>query len=117
MNIYDFDYANEIREILLDELNSLEQIKLELNWDCYIINGMNNITNDQWDICFEAFHKLEPETRNILRNCAVNHLIADGCEEVGSSDTNHELFSMWKISGRNWMQALQDEFEAFAQTA
>jgi hypothetical protein len=39
MDIYDLDYANEIREILLDELNSLEQIKLELNWDCYINNG------------------------------------------------------------------------------
>jgi hypothetical protein len=32
MDIYDLDYANEIREILLDELNSLEQIKLELNY-------------------------------------------------------------------------------------
>lgn len=77
----------------------------------------NHTDHYQWDLCFDAFHALEPETRNILRNCAVNHLIADGCEEVGSSDTNHELFSMWKISGRNWMQALQDEFEAFAQTA
>lgn len=74
-------------------------------------------TTYQWDICFDAFHALAPETRNILRNCAVKHLIADGAEEVGSSDINHELFSMWKISGRNWMQALQDEFEAFAQTA
>lgn len=74
-------------------------------------------TNDQWDICFEAFHKLEPETRNILRRCATEHLIADGAEEVGSSDISHELFQMYKISGRNWMQALQDEFEAFAQTA
>lgn len=31
MNIYDLDYANEIREMLLDEMNSLEQIKLELS--------------------------------------------------------------------------------------
>ena len=30
-DIYSYDYANEIREILLDELNSLEQIKLELS--------------------------------------------------------------------------------------
>lgn len=31
MNIYDLDYANEIREMLLDEMNSLAEIKLELN--------------------------------------------------------------------------------------
>ena len=30
-DIYSYDYTNEIREILLDELNSLEQIKLELS--------------------------------------------------------------------------------------
>ena len=78
---------------------------------------MNINNNDAWEICFEEFRKLEPETQHILRRCAADHLIADGCEEVGSSDTNHELFSMWKIAQRNWMQALQDEFEAFVQTA
>ena len=76
---------------------------------------MNN--NDQWDICFEAFHKLAPGVQLILRRCATEHLIAGGCEEIGSSDISHELFQMWKIAQRNWMQALQDEFEAFAQTA
>lgn len=75
---------------------------------------MNN--DDQWDICFEAFRMLEPETQQILRRCAANHLIADGAKEVGSSDTSHELFSMWKIAQRNWRQALQDEFETFTQT-
>jgi len=30
-DIYDLDYANEIREMLLDEMNSLAEIKLELN--------------------------------------------------------------------------------------
>ena len=78
---------------------------------------MNINNNDAWAICFEEFHKLEPETRNILRKCAADHMIADGAEEVGSSDISAELFSMYKIAQRNWMQALQAEFEAFAQTA
>ena len=31
MNIYSYDYADEIREMITDELISLEQIKLELS--------------------------------------------------------------------------------------
>jgi len=30
-NIYDYDYANEIREMLLEEMFSLQEIKLDLS--------------------------------------------------------------------------------------
>ena len=32
-NIYGLDYANEIREMLLDEMNSLIEIKFDLDLD------------------------------------------------------------------------------------
>lgn len=30
-NIYELDYANEIREMLLDEMNTFQEIKLDLS--------------------------------------------------------------------------------------
>jgi hypothetical protein len=31
----------------------------------------------------------------IIRNLACNRMIQRGCEEIGSSDINHTVYSMW----------------------
>jgi hypothetical protein len=34
--------------------------------------------------------------RQIIRNLACNRMIKRGCEEIGSSDINHTVYSMWR---------------------
>lgn len=64
---------------------------------------MNN--QEIWEECFSQFRLLGGIMQNILRNSATNRLVADGFQEVGSSDINHELFSMWSATGGDWQKA------------
>lgn len=77
---------------------------------------IKNTFEQDWREAFDSFHKLSRDVQQILRRCAAEHLVARGAEEVGSSDISHELFAMWKMSGRNWQQVVQEEFELFAQS-
>ena len=65
--------------------------------------------NDKWTECFELFRILAPDFQHVLRKCAAEHLIERGCEEVGSSDVNNELFHMWTLAGEFWHQAIINE--------
>lgn len=76
---------------------------------------MNNKDyQSDWSECFASFHLLSKHFQQLLRNCAADHLIARGCEEVGSSDTSHELYAMWRGGQRNWNTVVLEEFELFA---
>ena len=77
---------------------------------------MNNDTHyAEWNEAFQSFKLLGKYIQSILRNCAVQHMIERGCEEVGSSDTTHELFSMYRIGRKSWQQVVINEFEDFAR--
>jgi alpha-ketoglutarate-dependent taurine dioxygenase len=76
----------------------------------------NEITDTHfalWNECFASFRLLSNEVQQLLRRCAVNHLVEKGAEEVGSSDTSHELFYLWKINQRSWESVVMDEFRNF----
>ena len=67
------------------------------------------MNNNKWTECFELFNILAPDLKQILRKCATDRLIQSGAEEVGSSDVNHELFSMWTAADGFWHQAIINE--------
>ena len=54
---------------------------------------------------FELFTALEQETRLILRRAAAAALVAEGAEEVGSSDINHHLYRRFCECG-TWGEVL-----------
>ena len=68
--------------------------------------------NNKWKECFELYQILSIDLQMILRKCAADHLVERGYEEVGSSDVNHELFSMWTNAGEYWHQAIINEVNA-----
>lgn len=69
-------------------------------------------THDEaWTECFSQFRLMGPLTQNMLRRCAADHLVACGFEEVGSSDTSHELYNMWKYAGGDWQKAILTEVD------
>lgn len=65
--------------------------------------------NNKWTECFELYNILSPDLRQALRKCAIDRLIQSGAEEVGSSDVNHELFSMWMAADGYWHYAILNE--------
>jgi hypothetical protein len=76
---------------------------------------MNKNTFEQdWKVCFDSFKALSTVTQQVIRNGAVNSMIRRGCEEIGSSDQSHCIFSAWKCAGRDWNQVVINYFEEFA---
>jgi hypothetical protein len=69
------------------------------------------MNNEIWNECFSQFRLMGSITQNILRNCAAQHLVRDGFDEVGSSDISHELFSMWRGAGGDWQKAILVEVD------
>ena len=69
------------------------------------------MNNEIWEECFSQYRLLGSITQNILRNCAAEHLVNRGFEEVGSSDVNHELFAMWETASKNWQKAILAEVD------
>ena len=72
--------------------------------------------NDNWALCFEQYKAMSDMSRHILRRCAADRLSSFGVDEIGSSDINHELFTMWRQANQNWQQALVNEAEDFLST-
>ena len=58
-----------------------------------------------WEAAFDLFLDLEQETRLILRRAAAAALVAEGAEEVGSSDINHHLSCQFCAAG-SWGEVL-----------
>jgi len=65
--------------------------------------------NNKWTECFELYKTLSPDLKQVLRKCATDRLIQSGAQEVGSSDVNHELFTMWTAADGFWHQAILNE--------
>ena len=66
-----------------------------------------------WAECFSQYRLLGPLMKDIMRNSAAIRLEARGVMEIGSSDTNHELFSMWKNANNDWQKAALIEVDNF----
>ena len=58
-----------------------------------------------WEAAFNLFLDLEQETRLILRRAAAAAIVAEGAEEVGSSDINHYLYRQFCAAG-SWEEVL-----------
>lgn len=87
---------------------------LDLSFNCYHTGLMNNNTFEQdWKQCFSQFKELDGMSQQILRRTAVDQLIDQGFNEVGSSDVSASLFSMWKSGNRNWKESYMNAFENF----
>lgn len=69
---------------------------------------MKLTTDQQWKKAFSEYRALPYIEQRTLRQHAVDMLIGDGAEEVGSSDINHMLFSFWKSHDCSWDKALSD---------
>lgn len=54
----------------------------------------------KWNEAMQYWHSLPQEKFYKLREAAVNQMIESGCEEIGTSDVNHEVFHLI-ISGRH----------------
>lgn len=52
--------------------------------------------------------------RQVLRRIASQRLVNKGFEEVGSSDINHELYSMFLEYDGDWDQLYLDALDEFA---
>lgn len=59
-------------------------------------------TNEQWTVCFDSYAKLSQLARQCLRIYACDSLVHRGATEVGSSDANHELYSLWRMNNQDW---------------
>ena len=80
---------------------------------------MSNITNQElfyaeWNECMHSFNLLSKPFQRILRSVASEQLVADGAEEVGSSDVNHRMFAMYKAAGRDWQHAIIEHVNEYA---
>lgn len=75
---------------------------------------------DRWQEAMD-FWKSQPECiRTIIRNCACEALVADGAEEVGSSDVNHQIYHFYiaydgcKEHYTSFLAFLVDEMQEYA---
>ena len=75
---------------------------------------MNQQHYANWHECFQQFRTLSEGAQNLLHNCAVQHFLDRGFEEIGTSDINHSLFGMWKMAGMDWQKAMIAEVENYA---
>ena len=66
---------------------------------------MTSIETPTWEAAFGLFTALEQETRLILRRAAAAALVAEGAEEVGSSDINHYLYRQFCAAG-SWEEVI-----------
>jgi hypothetical protein len=64
---------------------------------------MNNIT---WEEAFGAFNKLPHEIKRALRSNCASLMEEEGCNEIGSSDINHKLFSLYKQNNNSWQAVI-----------
>lgn len=68
---------------------------------------------EAWNECFSQFRLMGPLTQNMLRRSASERLVACGFNEVGSSDTNNELYNMWHHAGGDWQKAILTEVDTY----
>lgn len=57
---------------------------------------VNNLLENDWDAIMAQYNALPFEQRQQLRRAAADKLVADGAEEVGTSDVNHQIYVMIK---------------------
>lgn len=72
---------------------------------------MNDTKMEKWNECFSQFRLLGSMTQQIMRRSSFDRLLKKGAEEVGSSDINYELFSMWEQSNGDWLKAMLFEVD------
>jgi hypothetical protein len=55
---------------------------------------MDVLTEARWKKAMDWW-KTNPHS-TLIRKVACDKMIQRGCEEIGSSDVNHEVYSMWQ---------------------
>ena len=76
----------------------------------------NNHELNDWKQCFSQYRELDSDCQQILRSTAVQQLIDQGFNEVGSSDVSASLFSMWKSGNKNWNESFMNAFYDFCRS-
>lgn len=60
----------------------------------------------EWDEAFKAFNDLPKDIKLALRRNCADLMEQEGCEEIGSSDINHKLFSLYKMNNKSWQAVI-----------
>lgn len=47
-----------------------------------------------WDEAMKIWKNLPKEEHDLLRRAAVRNMLDRGCEEIGTSDVNHEVYKL-----------------------
>lgn len=66
------------------------------------LSTMKNTFEQGWKKAFAEYNTLPLEMKQGLRQIAVDKLLENGAEEIGSSDVNHALFGLWNTHNQNW---------------
>ena len=84
-------------EMLKDYAFELEQSILELysNWTM-------STTQVTWEEAFGAYNQLPLGIRMALRHNTASLMEEEGYDEIGSSDVNHRMFSLYKENNNSW---------------
>lgn len=61
----------------------------------------------EFEDIMDDFFKLEPELRMAIRQAAVENLKRQGFDEIGTSDVNHSIVSMFKSHG-DWQSVARE---------
>jgi len=64
-------------------------------------------TKMSWDEAMDIWEKLPKDQHFLLRRAAVRQMVERGCEEVGTSDVNHEVYDL--VSHGDHMQAIEEQ--------
>jgi hypothetical protein len=60
-----------------------------------------------WETAMGIWKNLPAEENRLLRRAAVQKMIDRGCEEVGTSDVNHEVYAL--VSFGEYHEAIEDQ--------
>jgi hypothetical protein len=60
-----------------------------------------------WETAMGIWKNLSAEENRLLRRAAVQKMIDRGCEEVGTSDVNHEVYAL--VAFGEYREAIEDQ--------
>jgi hypothetical protein len=67
---------------------------------------MSTALRNEWDEAFEAYNKLPKDIKLALRHNCADLMEQEGWDEIGSSDINHKLFSLYKMNNKSWQAVI-----------
>lgn len=64
-------------------------------------------TKMSWDEAMKIWKNLPKEEHDLLRQAAVRQMLERGCDEIGTSDVNHEVYKL--VSYGDYKEAIKEQ--------